>query len=195
MLKAGSTLLRTVRRHALPALAVAAFCAVGIPWMLHRMSGGRFGGERFIHNRLDMRRMESALHRYWSDRGEFPPAAPLPAWQARGLDGWGLAAALTTPVAYLDSLPLDRVPGAARDSGDAPFLLYYAKGDEYLLLSRGEDGAYQISDPRPLLGGGDGTPLAERLEPFTFDPSRGWFTNRGGDQWVHRRASAASPPR
>lgn len=156
-------------------------------------TGGRTRGAgdraRVGRVKTDMRSMATALESYFLDHGALPPA--IPASSARAAGAGGVAPGLTTPVAYLVSLPPDVL---ASEKGES--LRYHAEGDEYLLFSAGPDRSYDIRDPGLAIRGVEVGPEAGpggieseldaarvRLIPLTYDPTNG--ATSGGDVWRH----------
>jgi len=93
---------------------------------------------------------------------------------------WGRAGThgLTTPVAYVETLPPDRFAPVEK----LPFA-YYTDQVGWIFFSAGPDGDYDIRNPAEFYYGSAEQPSLA-LVPFTYDPTNGTVSD--GDIWRAR---------
>lgn len=132
--------------------------------------------------KADHRTLATALESYKIDHGAFPSPLPLHALgfdpallKELGIEHLGTAPpALSTPVSY--------VATSSYADPHAPLpeprpYIYFFEGDQWILISPGNDGVY---DADPVNGGGgfaNWTP--DYVASVTYDPSNGGYS--GGD--------------
>lgn len=213
-----------ILRRVVSILKIGCTAALAL-FLFFAMGGGRaFYGE-ILPRRYSTRiaaflpALSSALDAYLADHDEFPASRPLGdfAPEPELMSGTGAArlegidpgraggpAGLTTPVAYLETLPLDPFTGRRTH---IPFLtmrratwpLAYHRAEVldaetgvrtfgWMLWSPGPDGRYDILDPEAFFDPSESDPRPELIEK-TYDPTNGSFSR--GDVFRTRRASSA----
>ncbi|MDK2970688.1 MAG: Type secretion system protein [Candidatus Sumerlaeota bacterium] len=172
----------------LPALPV--FAAIAVPNFIEAQTRSKVA-----RTRSDMRSMATAIETYRVDHNDYPAWSLDPALNARGsaeipsLRTWpegtssyeGLHMTVTSPIAYITSLPEDifadekvtfgyyAIPGD-KDSGSRP---------AWLLFSPGPDGDFDIK--WEMLKPGGLPANSPWLLPMTYDPTNGTVSD--GDIW------------
>lgn len=162
-----------------PALAGA---AIAIPNFLEASVRSKISRAR-----SDMRSIATAIECYYVDNNTYPawtlepglsvnpavPGAP-PVPSFRRFTSQGSAFTLTTPIAYMTSLPQD----SFQETEGATYGYYSirgASGASWILFSPGPDGDFDLPWKQFQPGGG------ALLAPFTYDPTNGTVSD--GDIW------------
>ena len=141
----------------------------------------------------DMRSIATALEAYHADHRAYPPMVPLRNFggrdaQLRKAGGWdlmtigpgdGIRQGLTTPVAYIERLPVDGLS----PEGTYPYV-YRTDGGGWILLSPCHDGDYDL-DPGRDYTSSETQPTAHLLTHGTYDVTNGTISD--GDVWRVKR--------
>ncbi|MCX7045541.1 MAG: hypothetical protein NTX50_08675 [Candidatus Sumerlaeota bacterium] len=135
---------------------------------------------------MDMRTLAFALEAYYLDYEAYPPCAKgaqgvnaflkpddpaysiytFGTWSAK--DGLGSFLFLTTPVAYITSLPKDPL---ARSRGAS--YGYYCQKSGWILFSCGPDGVYDLMEPEKVYDYHIAQPTLRLIAEFSYDPTNG----------------------
>lgn len=156
-------------------LVIFVFLAMVIPNLMQSSHGDRYNASVAA-----MREIGRALEAYNVDHGAYPPATTNPDAQTSFESRWIMSTlarandeylrSLTTPVPYLDSIPLDPIWAKTQYE----FGYYASPQGGWVLLSPGHDGEFDIDlDILRKKWTLDAKELGERLISYRYDVTNG----------------------
>lgn len=173
------------------------FFGIGVPGLTVTVCN--CGGRSIVSRaKSDMRNMATGIESYMVDHGEYVAVQPLPDFlhrerhrsRLRAAGGEALTAVrpgsasgiggLTTPIAYLATIPFDSCLKDIRGI-DVPYAYYRTPDSKgWILWSTGPDGDYDITSPALVYDPAIAQPSLELLTGgWTYDPTNG--TESSGD--------------